>query len=115
MKKTLLNKFITIAALTSLLFVIFVVTNPDDISLSLLLIPYIVIGVLAYKIFNVMLIIFSHDNSNKTKLFSLGACFFVVLILLLESLAQLTLKDGLLVFGFTLFFMIYVYKADFLN
>ena len=49
------------------------------------------------------------------KLLALSIATLVVLLLLLQSLDQLTLRDGLLTTIFVAMFWIYIWRADFLH
>ncbi len=91
-------------------------TTPGKVSLALLLIPFGLIGVVLFEL--------SYVAANLARptpslvlhrilpaSFSLG----VVTLLLLQSLNQLTWKDGLILFMLSLLFLVYLWRADFLS
>ncbi len=92
------------------------VTSPNTIPLPLLIVPFIIIGFFIYFLIKAMLY-----STNKRrdgipgKLLALSIATLVVLLLLLQSLDQLTLRDGLLTTIFAAMFWIYIWRADFLH
>ncbi|HUP26370.1 MAG TPA: hypothetical protein VM124_01845, partial [Candidatus Limnocylindrales bacterium] len=91
-------------------------TNPNNVALPVLMAPFILIGLLVYQITELILTRKgSAVRSYAVRLFAMSIAFLIVALLLLRSLHQLTLKDSLLVCGFTLAFWLYVWRADFLH
>jgi hypothetical protein len=92
-------------------------TNPDRVSLAVLLVPFLLLGCLSYLLTSLVMGFRGGQTDRKIigKLIPLSVSFLVVALLLLASLGQLTLKDTVLVVGFTLLFMGYVARADFLK
>ena len=91
-------------------------TDPNRVALPLLIAPFICIGLLIYQLTRLFLSsINARVNNNASRMFSISLAFLGVALLLLRSLHQLTLKDTLLVCGFTMAFWLYVWRADFLH
>lgn len=115
-KSQLLNKLFFIIIPIVVLFSLLMFTNPNSVALPVLIAPFICIGLIIYQITRALL---SRDGSivkmNAARMLSASLAFLGVSLLLLRSLHQLTLKDTLLVCGFTLAFWLYVWRADFLH
>jgi len=115
--RPVLNKLLSLFVALSLLTGIFLFTNPNQVSLAVLLIPFLLIGYLAYMVVAIAINMRSNSNEGSAlfKLIPLSIAFLVVALLLLASLGQLTVRDSLLVIGFTMFFLLYIARADFLK
>jgi hypothetical protein len=115
--RPVLNKLLSLFVALSLLTGIFLFTNPNQVSLAVLLIPFLLIGYLAYMVVAIAINMRSNSNEGSAlfKLIPLSIAFLVVALLLLASLGQLTVRDSLLVTGFTVFFLLYIARADFLK
>lgn len=116
--RPILNKLASLMVALSLLIAVFLLTDPNQVSLAVLLVPFLLIGYLVYSLVTLVFAIRPQAASNKgalTRLIPLSIAFLVVALLLLASLGQLTLRDGLLVVGFTGFFLFYIARADFLK
>jgi len=102
----------------SLLIGMFIFTDPNKISLAFLLVPFILIGYASYLFIFLLIDLHSKSRTSKgviTRLVPLSFAFLIVSLLLLSSLGQLTVKDSLLVVGFTVLFLLYIGRADFLK
>ncbi len=110
------NKLIWTLLLVVVLIALLLFTNPNKVALPILIAPFLLIG---FIIFGAIGVILSRRNSSSktyaARLFPVSIAFLVVALLLLRSLHQLTLKDSLLVCGFTAAFWLYVWRADFLH
>lgn len=115
--KQILNKLAALCVTLTLLLGVFLFTNPDEVSLAVLLVPFLLLGYAAYVCISLLMGVRGLQRATGAlqKLIPLSGAFLVVALLLLASLGQLTLRDGLLVVGFTGFFLIYVARADFLK
>jgi len=103
--------------LTCLLICMLVVmaTNPAKTTLAVLLIPFFLLGLGLYLI---SLSITSRLSVLSTKVqyvvaFTFSVC--VVMILLLQSLNQLTVRDGIIMVLLVALLGVYVSRADFLQ
>lgn len=111
-----LNKLFFTLILVIALGLLLILTNPNGVPLPVLIVPFLIIGGVIY--ITARLILDSrigHMPPRAARLFALSLAFLGVALLLLRSLHQLTLKDTLLVCGFTLAFWAYVWRADFLH
>lgn len=117
LNRQILNKLIALLATLTLLLGVFVFTNPDEVSLAVLLVPFLLLGYAAYVCMSLLMGVRGLRNATGAlqKLIPLSVAFLLVALLLLASLGQLTLRDGLLVVGFTVFFLMYIARADFLK
>jgi hypothetical protein len=116
LSKRIMNKSLSILGALSLLFLIFLYTNPEQVPLALLLVPFLVIGFVAYQLMEVSLSRSRSDGKRAIKkLIALAVAFAIMALLLLASLGQLTFRDGLLVIGFVILFLFYIVRADFLE
>lgn len=114
-KNTILNKLFVIFGLCLTLLIFILLTNPDSIALPLLVVPFGLIGLIVYKLSDLILMIIGKTEKRVKKILSISVSSFVVVILLLQSLNQLTWKDCLITFVFAVFFWLYVWRADFLH
>ena len=110
-----MNKITYLFGSLSLLILIFLFTDPDEVSLAFVLVPFVLIGVAVYSLASLLLFIRIKPSGFLGRLISLSLSFLVVSLMLLASLGQLTLRDGLLVVCFTVLFLVYVGRADFLK
>lgn len=116
LSKLILHKILSILAAFSLLVTIFLLTNPEKVSLAVLLVPFLLIGFIVYQTTNLLLDFRGTGQRQAVKkLVAISLAFAVVALLLLASLGQLTIRDSLLVVGFVVLFLFYVARADFLN
>lgn len=89
-------------------------TNPDSIPLALLIIPFGLLWLTVYQSIKLLLNLVTVEQSVE-KLVSASVASFVVVLLLLQSLDQLTWKDALLTVIFAVLFWLYIWRADFLH
>ena len=113
-----LHKIVILSIAVSLLFMIFFGLNPDTVSIAVLLVPFLLIGVATYivcQMFGDYVSRFRSGNQRLRSIVSLSIAIFVVSLLVLASIGQLTVKDGVLVAVFMGLFLWYVSRADFLK
>lgn len=113
-----IRSIVTVIFTVLFLVFVFLFTNPNNVPLVLLIIPFILIGIIVYILSKLLIDLTSNHVQSRAvyyKLAPLSLSFAVVAILLLASLGQLTLKDGILVLGFSLLFLIYIVRVDFLR
>lgn len=84
--------------LGSSLFIFLAVTNPNNVPLMLLLVPYVLFGLIAYRLFNFFLAMFfaGQIKTTKLKIYSLILTVLTVNFTLLQSLGQITVQDWLI-------------------
>lgn len=107
-KKHLLQSvFIAVALILFLMF-----TNPESISLPLILVPYLLMAVLVYRLFSFGLNIWFVGTKNKRKirLYSIVLTVVVINFALLKSIGQLTVQDGLISAAIIVVSAIYISK-----
>lgn len=115
-KSQLLNKLFLVLATLVLLVLLLIFTDPNNVALPVLIAPFICIGLIIYLLTHLFIgLTWSNLNNSAVRLFALSIAFLGVSLLLLRSLHQLTLKDTLLVSGFTIAFWFYLRRADFLH
>jgi len=115
-KQDRLNKlfqgFVLVATLMSMLLY----TDPNNIPLPLLVVPFLLIGLIVHGVTKLIIDRLAlKSKSFAVRLLPISLAFMIVSMLLLRSLHQLTLKDSVLVCGFTVAFWLYVWRADFLH
>lgn len=106
-------KRITVIIFSALSFLVFVsLTNPQEVSLVVILVPFILLGIIFYNI--LMLIIerlFGETSrARKIKLFSVVGTVILVNFALLSSIGQLTPQDTILAALITIVGGFYLYK-----
>ena len=103
---------------TLLLLVIMAVflaaTNPNEISLLAILVPFVILGLIIYQLIMALLVIFYDGKSknNKPKIISVVLSFVIVNFALLSSIGQLTLQDGLIAILIVVIGAFYLYKLQ---
>lgn len=116
LKNQILNKFFLILLLTGVFVGFLLMTDPNEVALALLVVPFVFLGVLFYQLASVVLLLTkTHKNSYFGKIVALSTATVAVGLLLLQSLNQLTWRDGFLTVLFTGLFWLYIWRADFLR
>lgn len=115
-RNQLLNKLFLTLLLTGC-FVLFIgATNPDNVPLPLLIVPFILLGFILYQLVcSVFLLIKGRQNTSSIRIVASSIACLAVGLLLLQSLHQLTWRDSLLGAVFAILFWLYVWRADFLK
>lgn len=95
-----------------LLVVFLVSTNPYDISLPFVLIPYLLAAYIFYKLARTLLNVLLSGivGEAKIKLYSVIATAVIINFALLKSLGELTLQDGLISFAIAAVAIVYIGK-----
>jgi len=92
-------------------------TNPKNLSIVLLIVPFLLLFLGLFFTFTLLIRIFIRNTSDKlskkhfvmaTLLAAIPTC-----LLLLDSVDQLTLKDGLLFITFGIFVLFYINRVSF--
>jgi hypothetical protein len=96
-------------------FLFIILTDPGNISLAALLLPFALLGIAVFALTNALVLGFFHGVvSTKIRRFlSVIASFLVVTMLLLQSLNQFTFRDLLILVVLVATLGIYVARADF--
>lgn len=112
----ILSKIIACVIAAGVLLAYILLTNPNNVALPLLLIPFILIGYIVYAVVGLMLHAFTTEQTGLFgTLLPLSAGFIAVALMVLSSLHQLTWKDVGLVLVFTTLLWLYIWRADFLH
>lgn len=105
---------ISIIAVLILILAMLFTTNPENVPLPLLIVPFILIFSFFYLLIQLFLKQFLKNSSKRMKQgLSISLSFMLVLLLILQSINQLTLKDQLIAFGLALLLLFYFRKIDF--
>lgn len=102
-------------ALVSTLFLYLVLTNPNQVSLPLILVPFVLLGFIIFLLFKTGLGFFFHESANKGKMTLLAMIVSVIIvnISLLRSIGQLTFQDAAISLLITVVAIIYISKFQF--
>lgn len=93
-------------------------TNPKNLSIILLIVPFLLLFLGLFFTFILFIKIFTRKNNNPRlpkKYFIIAALLAAIpaCLLLLDSVDQLTLKDGLLFVTFGVFVLFYINRVSF--
>lgn len=111
-----LNKLFFAAASAVVLIGFIVLTDPRQVALPFIILPFVLIGNILYQLLAaIFLLKASNGNKYLNKIIPLSVSFIGVGLLLLQSLHQLTWRDTVLVLVFTLLLWLYIGRADFLR
>lgn len=112
----ILSKTLPLLLVLGVFLVFTTATNPNTVSLPLLILPFLFIGYILYKTIQLARYFMGKQGGNHSgKLIALSIAMLGVLLLLLQSLNQLSWRDGLLACVFVAMFWFYVWRADFLH
>lgn len=115
-RKTILNKLLIILFLAGCFVGFLLLTDPNKVALPLLMVPFALLGVIFYQtLLLVSLLARRQKSSYLGKIIALSVATLGVGLLLLQSLNQLTWRDGLLAVLFAGLFWLYIWRADFLR
>lgn len=108
---------VQILLLTLLLFIFLVTTDPNKISLPLILIPYVLASIIIYRLSVLILgrVYARSANRAKIKLYSLLIAAVSINFALLKSIGQLTVQDGLISLAIIIIAGLYINKFSFSN
>lgn len=116
MKKTILNKLFATSLLTGCFLAFTALTNPNDVALPLLIVPFVLAGLVCYQVVLLILALAKIKASKGLgRLILLSTVSLLVGLMLLKSLNQLTWRDSLLAAGFVGLLWLYIWRADFLR
>ena len=98
--------------LAGFLLVFLMFTNPKDVPLPFILVPFVFFGVVVFLLVRVLLNIFLSGDEKYAKKNLYGAILAVIIVnfALLRSIGQLTFRDGVISVLFTIVVVIYISK-----
>lgn len=108
-----MNKRILILALSIICLLGFVtLTNPENIPLAFLLVPFLLIAVIVFTAVDYLVGLFQKDkkSSSRSVVFSAVLTVIIVNFLVLNSVGQLTVQDGLISVAITVILAFYINK-----
>ncbi len=110
-----IKRMLEIVVLAAILLLFLLFTDPNNISLPLIIVPYMLGALILYKILLVLLEVFLNGSvkSSKLKLYSLISTAVLINFALLKSIGQITLQDGLISLAIMIVSVIYINKFSF--
>lgn len=110
------KKLTSISVLTVLLVFLLLSTSPDSLPLPLVITPFILIFAILYLFTRLLLDGYAPNLGTRAKRgLSLIIAALPVLLLILQSISQLTARDLLITLGLILLLLFYFRKIDFLT
>jgi hypothetical protein len=108
MNKKIILPILMIASLLTFMML----TRPDEIPLGFLLVPFIIITIIVFVSVNQLISFFVNDRASRKKVMVFSAILAVIAVnfLLLRSIGQLTLQDGIISIIITAVLGFYVSK-----
>jgi len=103
------KKIILLIILSACLLGYMVLTNPADIPLGLLLVPFLLILFVVFILAN-LLIGLLRGNNKKTTFYAAVLAIIIVNFLILRSVGQFTFQDGLISIAITGILAFYISK-----
>lgn len=106
------SRLVAIVLSISLFFAFILLTDPQEINLIAILVPFVLLGVALYNLITIITGLFfrSSAKNNKMRLFVLVSTVILVNFVLLSSIGQLTLQDTVLTALITIVGGFYLYK-----
>jgi len=99
-----------------ILALLLLTTNPEKMPLPVIIIPFVVILICLFLTINIIIRYVISDLKPKSRFrISLALSAFPVLIIVLQSVNQLTIKDTLITIGLFLLLIFYFKKVDFIR
>lgn len=112
----ILSKILSVLIACIILAAYILLTNPSNVALPLLLVPFAFIGYILYEVTDLCVRVFANEhNKLVVRMLPPSIGFIGVGLMVLSSLHQLTWKDALLMVLFTGLFWLYIWRADFLH
>ncbi len=110
-KKSVIQILIVVAVLVGFLCL----TDPNNIALPMVVVPYLLIGLLLYKLFILALHLVSRGRigERKIKLYSIVFSVIAINFALLKSIGQLTVQDSIISVAIILIASLYISKFSF--
>lgn len=110
------QKLITIGLLWVSLPIFLLITNPEELPLAMLVVPFILLFAMLYITARVGLrIIFPSISTARQRLLAVLIGALPTLLLILASIKQLTVRDTAIVVGLLVMLVFYLRRVDFLK
>lgn len=110
------QKLITIGLLWVSLPVFLLITNPEELPLAMLVVPFLLLFAMLYITARVALrIIFPSISTARLRLLAVLIGALPTLLLVLASIKQLTVRDTAIVVGLLVMLVFYLRRVDFLK
>ena len=102
----------TIIVSLFLFFLFILFTNPQEVSLAIILVPFILLGIVFYNLLTLFIERFfkKRQRAGKLRLFGLIGTLILVNFTLLSSIGQFTPQDTILAILITIVGGFYLYK-----
>lgn len=110
------QKLITIGLLWVSLPIFLLITNPEELPIAMLVVPFILLFAMLYITARVGLrIIFPSISTARLRLLAVLIGALPTLLLILASIKQLTVRDTAIVVGLLVMLVFYLRRVDFLK
>jgi hypothetical protein len=108
----IVRKILKILSLTSVLILFLIMTDPKNISLLFVLVPYILAGLIMYLVISLLLQVLLNGliAAPKLKLYALIITVLTINFALIKSIGQLTFQDGAISLAIMIVSVIYISK-----
>ena len=111
-KRLLLLTILLYAAIPALLLL----TSPDNLPLPLLVLPFLLLFIALYMTSQLITgKFFSHLKTGVRRGLAISLAALPTLLLVLQSVGQLTIRDSLITVGLVVILIVYFKKTDFLS
>ena len=111
------NNYLLFLIPSTLLLLMFFFTNPNSLPVYFLILPFILIFILLLSIFNILVtkIFFLNRKSKigRRKIITISSSLLLTILLALQSIGQLGIRDLLMVLILSTILIFYVNKASF--
>lgn len=108
------KKILLLISMIVCLAVFMLLTNPNEIPLGFLLVPFLIISIIVFLAANYLINLLRNDKKTKKKTIVFSAALSVIIMnfLVLRSVGQLTLQDGLISVLITIILGFYIGKLQ---
>src|SRR5581483_10494811 len=109
------KRFGWLIAIYALLLVVLVTTDPFRSPLLVVIVPFVLIFIALFMTFNLVLrrVPLKHWSRQKRLMVVVAAAWLPVMLLILRSINQLTLRDGLILTIFVVSLLLYISWTNF--
>lgn len=105
------KKLITLGLAYFAAFLFFMLINPHKLPFALILLPFIILFLLIYMSVQVVLSVFFIINSRQKRVISLVLATMPVLMLIIQTVTQLTVRDVILSVSITIVLIWYSVRS----
>lgn len=110
------QKLTTLLLLWISLPVFLLATNPDNVPLPLLIVPFILLAAALYKTATTLLrLTFTKASTHRIRIMAVVISLLPTLLIILSSIRQLTIRDVAIVGGLLVLIVFYMRRLDFLG